>query len=231
MLAGANWIIRNNLIRNVQAPSGALAGYAVLSWFSASNTTVEGNTFVNCQREIGMGLIERTPNDNTGGVVRNNFIYRDSTVTGGDVAIGVYDSPNTRVVNNTVLISGSYPNAIEYRFKGTTGAYIANNLVNKAISSRDGATATVTNNLTTAVAALFVDPANGDLHLKSTAAAAIDKGLALSDVTVDWDGDARPAGSAPDIGADEYLPYPTPRPATNVIIRIPPPAEDDRPRS
>ena len=48
---GANWIIRNNMIRNVQAPSGQLAGYAVLSWFSASNTTVEGNTFVNCQRE------------------------------------------------------------------------------------------------------------------------------------------------------------------------------------
>ena len=220
VLAGANWIIRNNLIRNVQAPSGELAGYAVLSWFSASNTTVEGNTFVNCQREIGMGLIERTPDDNTGGVVRNNIIFRDSTVTDGDVAIGVYDSPNTRVVNNTVFIAGSYPNAIEYRFTGTKGAYIANNLVNKAISARDGATATVTNNLTTAASALFVDPVNGDLHLKSTATAAIDKGLVQPDVTVDWDGDARPSGSAPDLGADEFLPYPTPRPPTSVVIRV-----------
>jgi beta-glucanase (GH16 family) len=204
VLAGANWIIRNNLIRNIRAPQGQLAGYAVLSWFSASNTTVEGNTFINCQREIGMGLIERTPDDNTGGVVRNNFIYRDSTVTNGDVAIGVFDSPNTRVANNSILVAGTYANGIEYRFAGTTSAYITNNLLNKAIASRDGGQATVQNNNLTATAALFVDPPSGDLHLKSTASVAIDHATAQPEVTTDWDGSARPAGSAPDLGADEY---------------------------
>ena len=43
---------------------------------------LDGNTFVDCQREISLGLIERTPNDHTGGIVRNNFIYRGVRLTG-----------------------------------------------------------------------------------------------------------------------------------------------------
>lgn len=203
VLAGANWIIRNNLIRNIRAPQGEMAGPAVLAWFSASNTTVEGNTFINCQREIHFGLIDRTPNDHTGGVIRNNFIYRDSSVQLGDVAIAVFDSPNTRVVNNTAFISGTYRNAIEYRFANATGVYIANNLLDGAIASREGATATIQSNNTTATIGMFVNPSAGDLHLRSTATAAIDRGIVLSDVTTDWDGQSR-GGGTPDLGADEY---------------------------
>jgi hypothetical protein len=50
---------------------------------------------------------------------------------------------------------------------------------------------------------LFVDGANGDLHLLSTAVSVIDQAATLPAVTDDVDGDARPYGSAPDIGADE----------------------------
>jgi hypothetical protein len=122
----------------------------------------------------------------------------------GDVAIAVFDSPNTRVVNNTALISGSYNNAIEYRFPDATGVFIANNLVDGAITSRDGARATIQNNYTQATSDLFVGPAPGDLHLRSTATVAIDRAVALADVTNDWDGEVRPAGAGPDLGADEY---------------------------
>ena len=31
-----------------------------------------------------------------------------------------------------------------------------------------------------------------------------DQGLTLANVTDDWDGQARPIGSAPDVGADEF---------------------------
>jgi hypothetical protein len=222
VLAGSNWIIRNNLIKNIKAPSGQQAGPAVLAWFSASGTVVEGNTFINCQREISFGLIERAPNDHTGGIIRNNFIYRDETVENGDVAIGVFDSPNTRVLHNTILIGGTYPNAIEYRFPDATGILIQHNLVNKAITAREGATASVVGNNTSATADMFVAPAEGNLHLVATASAAIDKATPLTDVTLDWDEQPRAAGGTPDLGADEFISAPQ-RPSTPKNVRIIPP--------
>ena len=57
---GDNWIIRHNLFRNIRAPQGQLAGPAILMWNHSTNTLVDGNTFIDCQREIALGLIERT---------------------------------------------------------------------------------------------------------------------------------------------------------------------------
>ena len=48
----------------------------------------------------------------------------------------------------------------------------------------------------------FVDPGAGDYHLRLTSAA-IDRGIDAG-VTVDIDGDLRPIGPAPDLGADEF---------------------------
>jgi hypothetical protein len=206
-LKGPNWIVRHNLFKNIVAPSGSglLAGPAVLAWQGSSNPTIEGNTFVNCQREIAVGLTKQSGfNDNSGGaIVRNNFIYRAATVANSDVAIGVADSPNTKVLNNTALINGTYPNAIEYRFTTTTGVVIRNNLIDAAILARQGGTGTVSSNVVNATAAMFVSASTGDLHLKSTSTTAIDRGVTLADVATDWDGTQRPAGSAVDVGADE----------------------------
>lgn len=47
----------------------------------------------------------------------------------------------------------------------------------------------------------FTDPDGGDYHL-SGGSAAVDVGV-LAGIDTDIDGDARPLGSAPDIGADE----------------------------
>jgi hypothetical protein len=206
-LKGPNWIVRHNLFRNIVAPngSGLLAGPAVLAWQGSSNPTIEGNTFINCQREIAVGLSQTSgysPDNSGGGLVRNNFIYRASNVP-GDVAIGVADSPNTRVLNNTALINGTYANAIEYRFSTTTGTVIRNNLVDGAITARQGGTGTVSGNVTNATASMFVDPTRGDLHLKPTATTAIDRAVTLAEVPTDFDGTPRPVGSAPDVGADE----------------------------
>jgi parallel beta-helix repeat protein len=55
----------------------------------------------------------------------------------------------------------------------------------------------------------FVDPANGDYHI-GAGSQAIDAGVASSALT-DADGDPRPAGAGPDIGADE-------RPGTNLYL-------------
>ena len=214
---GANWIIRHNLFRRIRAPQGQLAGPAVLMWNRSRNTVVEGNTFIDCHRDVSFGLQPASPNDHQGGVIRNNFILR-TPGAGGDVGIAAFDSPGTQIVHNTILLNGAYPNAIEYRFPGSTGVVIGHNLADARAVSRDGAAATVGVNVWTATAALFVAPTAGDLHLRADAALAIDAAGAGS-ATVDFDGQARPAGPAADLGADEYAAtLPPPPPPTDTEI-------------
>ena len=200
---GDNWLVRNNTFKNFKSV-GALAGPAVLIWNGSKNTIVTGNTFINNQRDISLGLDQNKAlgsTDHSGGIIANNFIYKTSSVV-PDVSIAVFDSPNTKVYYNSIL-AGGYPNAIEYRFPRTTTVDIRNNLTDAGVTSRDGATATMSNNITTASSALFVNATAGDMHLVSTASVAIDKGVQVS-VINDFDNQSRPAGSAPDVGADEY---------------------------
>jgi len=201
---GAQWIVRHNLFRNIVAPNG-LAGPAVLIWNHSTGTVTEGNQFVNCSRGVSYGLQNVRGSDHAGGIIRNNYFFRAADQP-GDAAILVADSPDTQVVNNTVFVSGTYGTPIEYRFAGTTGVLVANNITDGSIAARNGASATRRTNIEGADPRLFVNALAGDLHLAATAAAAIDRGSAITDVTDDWDGDPRPIGAGFDIGADERRP-------------------------
>jgi hypothetical protein len=206
VLTGRNWIIRDNLFHNIRAPAGQLAGPAVLMWGGSSNTIVERNLFLNTQRGIAFGLQERASNDHSGGIIRNNIFFRKPGET-GDTGIYVADSPNTKVLHNTIILSGTYPNAIEYRFPNTTDVEIRFNLTDARIVSRDGAKGNIANNIMSASRGMFVDPANNDLHLRGTAALVIDAAPVHPDVSDDFDGEPRPTtGVAPrDLGADELF--------------------------
>ncbi|MBN1934773.1 MAG: hypothetical protein JW934_08910, partial [Anaerolineae bacterium] len=94
---------------------------------------------------------------------------------------------------------------IEWRFPNTD-IDLVNNLLTHNLMEREGATARLLNNVYNQPLSLFVDGANGDLHLVSTATAAIDQGGAVAPGLVDGDidGDVRPIGPARDVGADEY---------------------------
>ncbi|MCC6189855.1 MAG: hypothetical protein IT318_12540, partial [Anaerolineales bacterium] len=208
VLAGADWVIRDNVFRNIRGPAGEQAGPAVLMWRNSLNTVVERNHFLECDRAIALGLAApdgglardgNTTYDHQGGIVRNNFIYRAGA---GDVGITVNYARQVSVFHNTVLLNGTFPwGAIEHRF-GATSADIRYNLTDAPIWQRDGAAGTLIGNITTAQPGWFAGP--GDLHLTAAASAALDQALPLSAVTDDFDGDLRPIGSAPDIGADEY---------------------------
>jgi len=201
---GDGWTIRDNVFRNIRAPAGQLAGPAVLAWNGSSNTVTAGNLFLNTQRAIHYGLLNGDSPDHTGGSIHNNFIYRSSSQD-GDLGIGVFNSPNTDVLHNTVVLSGTYDNAIEYRFAGSSGLIIANNLADAGIVGRDGATGSVSSNLTSAQADWFVNAASGDLHL-AAGSPAIDAAYS-SGTLFDYDGQSRPTGATSDVGADEFGPW------------------------
>lgn len=198
---GNDWVIRHSVFRRIRARSG-LAGPAILMWNHSQNTVVEANTFIDNHRDIHFGLVERTPDDHRGGIIRNNMIARTSGA-GGDVAIGVFDSPGTLVIHNSVFMNDAYPNAVEYRFAGTTGGLIAATFTDARITGRNGGEATLLGNVLTARPSDFVSVASGDLHLTAAATAAIDRALPRFEAPTDWDGDRRPSGAAADVGADE----------------------------
>ena len=196
--SSSEWVVRNNTFRNIISPSGSVAQYAVHFWNDSADNLVERNLVVDCDRGIGFGLNSR---GNVGGTIKNNMIYHSGRGTFADVGIAIHNSPGTAVYNNTVYMEGSYPHAIEYRFGGTTGAEIVNNLTNRTIRRLDGANASLATNVENASLDWFVNAAAGDLHLAAPISAVVDQGTTLASVTRDFDGDRR--DGAYDIGADE----------------------------
>ena len=206
-LPGRRWIIRDNLIRGIRCQDGSLAGPAILMWGNPStgpsvDTVVERNTILDSSRGISLGLGSST--EHTGGIVRNNFIRWNPAAT-YDVDVPIYTtSPGAKVVHNTVLTRGLYGAAVEVRFPIATGVEVRSNLMDAGVSSRDGASPTVADNLTSAHPSWFVDEATGDLHLARTATDPVDLVTVDPDCTLDFDGTARPTGAGlTDIGADE----------------------------
>ena len=219
--AARDWRVRQNVFTGIYCDVDSLAEHAIHFWRSGRDQIIEQNTIVNCARGIGLGLGDtaaggyvRTYADdphaadkldpyvgNYGGIIRNNMIYTDTAGT-TDVGIGLEQSIGTKILSNTVIITGgSVGNAIEYRFRNSL-AEIRNNIAT-AIRLRDNARGTVMTNQIAPSLSQFVDAASGDLHLTAGASDALGKGEPLGDVTHDIDGDIRAA--TPDLGADERL--------------------------
>ncbi len=208
---GVNWIVRDNLFRNLRVPAGqtGIAEHAVHFWkrcsTRAQNIVVERNWVVNCDRGIGFGLGSAAGGHQGGAsVIRNNMVYNDGTGPHTDVGIGLEYAGNVRVDNNTVVVQ-KYWAPMEYRFAGSSNLVFRNNLVSGPIQRRDNAPRAVqANNLEHVEATWFQDFAAGDLRLTAAAAPAINAGQALDDFRDDVDGRPRPQGAGWDIGACEF---------------------------
>src|SRR5579862_252403 len=218
--AAKNWIIRGNLFKNLHNPDSAayLWNPAVLFWRHSVNTVTEQNIFINVDRAVAYGLDNTTPYfDHAGGVVRNNFVVllpglmSASRTASSDGSLIAWNSPGTQIDHNSVLLNSNEFYAVEFRFATTTNGTGRNNLADAPIHLRDSAQAVLSSNLFSANPSMFVNPGTGDLHLLASATNAIDKGLTLSTVTNDIDGDRRPRGASSDIGADEFTTNAPPR--------------------
>ncbi|MBN1979778.1 MAG: hypothetical protein JW918_20480 [Anaerolineae bacterium] len=215
------WVVRDNLIEGFWCPSD-LSEHAVHFWVTCRDTRVERNVLRNNARGVGFGLSAsgsgRTyPDDpcpgavgyvdHYDGIVRNNFVFANdgalfSSEYGFDCGICLWQACGARVLHNTVASTQAPFSSIEWRFDNTD-VDLVNNLVTHNLRDRGG-DAYLEGNLTGAPLSLFADGAGGDLHLASTASAAIDQVAAPIDAPDDVDGDLRPIGSASDVGADEY---------------------------
>jgi hypothetical protein len=222
------WDIADNEFLNLHMPDDTVNQYdpAVLIWNHSSNNIAERNTFINCDRAIAYGLnTVSSGHDNTGGVIRNNFIWMDpglfdsSRMAGADGQIIAWDSPGTKIYQNTIITNGNNNNgftsdAIQFRFSSTTaasGVEARNNLADANIDVRDGASYTASGNYLQATTNMFVSttPGNPDLHLVNNSAtqqhvigqAAAVPGGAITD---DFDAQSRPTSGNVDIGADQF---------------------------
>ena len=211
---GDGWTIRGCTIKNIRphpehVGQAGGCGAAITFWQGGSDNIIERNTIINCRKGIELGI--GSDGGINGGIVRNNFVYRAEGEIGGDMGILVNSTPNARVLNNTVILNGTFdpgngPKTIEYRFELTTGLYIKNNLCDGDIWHRtDGLNPDISHNISDAESTWFVNATEVDLHLLENATEAIDMGTALDAVTDDIDGDSRPFNDTWDIGADEYV--------------------------
>ncbi len=209
VLGGDEWTVRSCVFLRIRGPesNGWRAGPAILFWKEATNTVIEGNLIIGCYRGIALGLNPRPESsdgaDHRGGVIRRNIIWtRD---TWADESIEVNACPNVLIEHNSILTAGQLPWAIKVRFPQTT-AEVRNNLANRPIVVRDGATAVQNANLNDARAEWFRDAKRGDLHLAGPDLPPIDAGVPANR------DDSSTSGKAPDIGAYEYTDSPTRRP-------------------
>jgi len=199
-----NWIVRNNTFKFISSPSDRISEFAIHFWNYSANNLVEKNLIINCDRGIGFGLQGR---GNNGGIIRNNMIYHAAgNGAYADTGIALAESPDTKIYNNTVFLEHSFPWAIEYRFTTTRNILITNNLTNKPIQARDGATGSLSSNVTTAQANWFRSIQAADLHLASADITdVINKGEIITELTDDFDGTPRNSSDGGvDIGADEF---------------------------
>ncbi|HUT46654.1 MAG TPA: right-handed parallel beta-helix repeat-containing protein [Sedimentisphaerales bacterium] len=194
-----DWIISDNVFVGIQGRTYEGRG-AVFIWHDSQDCIIERNIIIDCDVGLQLGNPHRPSEIEYHCLrctARNNFITRAPEA--GIVTVYTRDC---KLLNNTIHDPESNLRRLLRTVFTNDGLLIANNLISgPGIRNESESKITFLNNLIKDVTDGFIDPARGDLHLKSTAIEAIDKGLARAEVVEDVD--REPRGARPDIGADE----------------------------
>jgi len=166
-----------------------------------------------------------------------NTLFADNTTDGSGAGLYLFAGEGASLVNVTVASANLNPKQGIYISGGAIG--ITNTIVSNhavGLEREDNYYASVvfedynlfygnTRNLSGTISSgghhpigdpKFVDPLHGDYHLR-LGSAAIDTGANVG-ISIDIDGEARPYGIAPDIGADEYHPSTLPAAVTDLRV-------------
>jgi hypothetical protein len=194
-----DWIISDNVFIGIQGRTFEGRG-AIFIWHDSQDCVIERNIIIDCDVGLHLGNPHR-PSEIQYHCVR--FIARNNFITRAQEAgiVTVY-TKDCKILSNTIHDPESKLQRLLRTVFTNDGLLIANNLLSgPGIRNESESKITFLNNLIKDVTDGFIDPARGDLHLKSTAIEAIDKGLARAEVVEDIDRERR--GAKPDIGADE----------------------------
>jgi RHS repeat-associated protein/uncharacterized repeat protein (TIGR01451 family) len=190
-------VIEDNLFIGGDARDGG----AIAAWYG--DPLIRNNVFAHNTAEYGGALeLYGAPR------IQHNVIWNNTAVFGGGIAN--YETEALPKINNNIIVSNTatYDN-VDY--PGGGGIYNGtwfnatslgdHNLVwgNAGLDYQDALPGP--NDI--AADPLFVDPATLDFHLQP-GSPAIDAASPVVDSGPDFDGQQRPMGLAPDIGADEY---------------------------
>jgi hypothetical protein len=198
VMAAKGWIVSDNVFVNIKGRTGSGRG-AIFMWVGTEDCVVERNVIINCDRGICIGnpsgkFVKSIPHARRF-IVRNNFV---TNCPGNSVEF--FWTRDCGFLHNTVhtprgrlLVVNSDNDGLEVR----------NNILNgrKPRLPKTTGKITIENNLHKLAADQFIDVERGNLHLKRTAAAAIDQAKPAEDVTRDFD--RRLRGAKPDLGAHE----------------------------
>ena len=162
VLGGVDWLVENNIFKDIASPSKNISQHAVHFWANSEGTRIVNNLFIDVDRAIGFGMpLNKNKNileySHKNGLIAGNVIFHsDNGDPFGDTGIVLESNINTLVKNNTVYFEHHYPNAIEYRFSISENVTISGNRTNRAVTSRDGASAELSDNVTTLSQAEFL---------------------------------------------------------------------------
>jgi parallel beta-helix repeat protein len=209
-----DWIIRRTRFVNVQR-SGNPA-YAVFTKGNSSNTIIEACRFENCFIGASFGgggtAVQYFRDNNTTYEHRNGIIRNNLIIDCDDAGIYINKGHDCKVYNNTLFHCIL---TIQLRYTESVG-WIRNNLVVLSPHNPGEPIVRLRNGAATYAAQTNVAGAETDFVCGTAAAAQLDLHLAPgspridvgtnvgADVATDYDGGARPFGTAYDIGADEY---------------------------
>ena len=199
--------VRDCYAEGIQGVSGG-GRAAIFFWQANTNTTVERNIIVDCDRGIAMGNPAGPSHARTGdwcminGLARNNLIKLHGTDAGFELCY----TKDTEIYNNTLYADDpSYFRAVHLNGASTTNLDSRYNLIRGAVYE-NGASWSDTGSIIGAAVApeWFVDPATGMLFLTELASGALDGAQTLAEIYEDVHGGPRPVGAFPDVGGDEY---------------------------
>lgn len=207
------------ILRQVAFKPDATGGAAIISTrcqahidrvdFAETPLAIDGGTTA-VDRSKLLGL--------SGGLVLSGTAFRTLTVTNS--AIGEIDVPSSGQHQIDISFSTIFGRqGVQPGGATPTGITFANNIITNAIGLPDSvecSTCTFTNNLffpqTTTIPnnvvidPRFVDPTQGDLHLRSDSPAIDAASTVVGTTDHDFDGTVRPQGLGADLGAFEFHP-------------------------
>jgi parallel beta-helix repeat protein len=188
----------NNLVEGSEIHHNAAFGVHVYGDGSPANNNIVRNNKVYSNGVLAgtsFGILLASGSNN---VAYNNLVYDNGAGITTDLS-----STNAKIYNNTVYSNTREGYAGIVVGSGATGAVVKNNIVyqNAGAITNQGSGTVSSNNLT--ANPIFLNPTAGDFHLQS-GSPAVDAGVPVTEVTVDYDLVPRPQGSNLDIGAFEY---------------------------